>query len=56
MQSKKNEGVRSKAVLVRVEITGYSGVKRDKELSNEVTSNKDASYGVINVAKNLVTH
>jgi len=56
MQSKKNEGVRSKAVLVRVEITGYSGVKRDKDLSDEVSSDNDASYGVINVAKNLVTH
>ena len=36
MKSKSSEGVRSKAVLVRVEIGSYSGVKRDRELSTKL--------------------
>ena len=55
MKSKSSEGVRSKAVLVRVEIGSYSGVKRDRELSQAVADTHDASSEAINVAKNLVS-
>lgn len=46
--------IASSAMLVELSISTWTGKKTDKKVSNEVTLNKNAASGVVNVSKKLL--